>query len=112
MELADKLMNSNPGGATAFQPVKQQSEQYHKQLLDELANFGDAVMAGVDKENDYQAHYKKLSGSLQTMTAEEGAAGFQSLENILKDEYEQVLATQTGLPASLLDILTRQAGSL
>lgn len=114
MELADKLLATDAasGQTNNFQSIKKQSEQHRKELLDELANFGDAVMANVDKESAYQAMYKNLSGKIELMTAEESVRSFQSSENILKDEYEQLVATATILPASLQEIVTRQAGEL
>lgn len=98
--------------AAKFASAKQQSETYTAELMTELSEFGDAVMASVDNQNEYQTMYKNVLPELDAMTSEEAAGTFERLEAALQKMYQTILQTETQLPTSLQDMLTKQAESL
>lgn len=102
----------SPDVKTNLQSAEKQSEKYNQELLSELSNFGDAVMAGADNQNEYQVTYKNALGKIDAMTPQETEQTFHSLEIVLKNIYRTVLETQTNLPASLQEILHIQADDI
>lgn len=103
-EAAEKL-HADPVAA-------QQSDGFIAELMEELANYGDAVMASTDRENEYQQTYTNALGKVESMKAEEQAQTFQELEASLKKMYQTTLESETGLPEPLREILTKQADRL
>ena len=98
--------------AALFLSAKQQSETYTAELMNELSEFGDAVMASVDNQNEYQVRYKNALGKLDSMTSQEAEQTFRSLEQSLQNIYETILQTEKDLPASLQEIINKQAHAL
>lgn len=92
--------------------AKQQSEKYTAELMNELSEFGDAVMASVDHQNDYQVMYKSVLGQLDSMPPTETEQTFRLLEETLKSVYQTVLQTGVELPASLQEIISKQENNL
>lgn len=88
--------------------AKQQSEKYTKDLMIELSKFGDAASSSVDNQNEYQVMYKSVLGKIDGMTPQETDKTFQSLESALKKFYQNILETQTDLPASAHEMLVNQ----
>lgn len=101
-----------PAVKTSFKSAKQQSKKYTEELLSELSNFGDAVMASVDHQNEYQVMYKNVLGKIDAMAPQEAEHTFQSLEIALKNIYESILETKADLPAALQEMLSKQAKSI
>jgi hypothetical protein len=80
--------------------------------MGELSNYGDGVMANVDRENDYQRIYKNALGMIEAMTPQERAETFTSLEDSLKKTYKDTITANTELPASINEILNSQLSRL
>jgi len=110
MELVEKYSGRtfSPDTKTRLALAGQQSEKYSKELMIELSKFGDGVMSSVDNQNDYQVIYKNALGKIDTMTTQDAQQIFQSLETALKNIYQAILKTQTDLPVSLREILSKQ----
>lgn len=110
MEIVEKYSRKtfSPDAKTRMALAGQQSEKYTKELMIELSKFGDGVMSSVDNQNEYQVIYKNVLGKINTMTIQEAQQTFQSLETALKNIYQAILKTQTDLPVSLREILSKQ----
>lgn len=111
IEMVEKCTDKafTPAAKTSFKSAKQQSKKYTAELMSELSNFGDAVMASVDHQNEYQVMYKNALGKIDTMTPQEAEHTFQSLELALKNIYESILETKADLPIVLQEMLSKQA---
>ncbi len=90
----------------------QQSDQFIAQLMNELSNYGDAVPATADRENEYQLLWKKTLVNMDEMNPQVYAKTFQTLEDSLKKLYQNIAEAKTELPASLVEILNSQSGKL
>ena len=106
---SNQLLENSAGRNAAAGP---QSDAFISELMEELSNYGDAVMASVDRENEYQGIWTQALGTLDTMTPVEGAKTFQAMEDRLKQQYQHTLETEMSLPDSLQAILKRQASQL
>ena len=103
----------NPENLTSdLTAAGQQSDKFIAELMSELSNFGDAVQAEVDRENDYQLTWKNTLGAIDTMNEQEKSRTFEQMEQNLKKFYQTMLDTSTELPVSLQDILQRQMKEL
>lgn len=114
IELVQKCEGKSlvPDVAGKLASARQQSETYTAALLSELSEFGDAVMASVDNQNEYQVMYKNALGQLDAMTPREAEQTFLSLEEALKNIYRAMLQTGSELPASLQELVSKQAKEL
>jgi len=92
--------------------VMQQSDRFIAELMEELSNYGDAVMANTDRENEYQQTWKDTLGKMESMTPEKQAQTFQALEASLKHMYQTTLENGTDLPVPVREMLTKQAEGL
>ncbi len=101
-----------PNVAARLASAKQQSEQYTAELMNELSLFGDAVMASVDHQNEYQRMYKNVLGNIDALTPQEAEQTFQSLEAALQHIYQTIVETETELPDSLAELLRTQTKGL
>jgi hypothetical protein len=90
----------------------QQSDGFIAELMEELSNYGDAVMASTDRENEYQQTWNNTLGKAEGMAPEQQAQTFQALEASLKNLYQTTLENETELPVPLREMLTKQAGRL
>jgi hypothetical protein len=90
----------------------QQSDGFIAELMEELSNYGDAVMASTDRENEYQQTWNNTLGKAEGMAPEQQAQTFQTLEASLKNMYQTTLENETELPVPLREMLTKQAGRL
>lgn len=109
IEMVEKCIGKamTPDVKVRFTSAKHQSEKFTKELMTELANFGDAVMSSVDNQNEYQAGYKRVLGKIDAMSPQQTDQAFQKLEASLKNIYETFLKTPA-LPTSLQEILSSQ----
>ena len=89
-----------------------QSDQFIAELMNELSNYGDGVQSVADRDNEYQALYKKALGDMDTMQDQERTETFKAMENSLKNMYGSILETNTDLPDPLHEIITTQLGKL
>lgn len=114
IEIGQKFEAKSPSLATAgaIALAKQQSDRFTAELMNELSGFGDAVMATVDNQNEYQQLYKSVLGKLDSMTPYEAEQTFKSLEVALKHVYITLLEAGKELPASLQEIINQQASAL
>lgn len=87
-----------------------QSDAAIAALLAELAQFGDAVGASVDRDNPYQELYKQLLDDLKAPAA--AANAFRQLEDSLKITYKQLMDAQTDLPPTLQQLIQKQYEAL
>jgi hypothetical protein len=92
--------------------ASQQSDQFITGLMNELSNFGDAVLSDVDRENEYERIWKNALKNIDATDSHENAQTFQALEDSLKKIYNEILETKDGLPPSLQEIINKQAGKL
>lgn len=113
-EAVDKLTTKSPGEelTAKLSTSAQQSDQFIAELMNELSNYGDSVKDNVDRENEYQIRWKETSGNIDGMNPEEYRQVFEKLEDSLHKFYAGIQETGTELPASLQEILTRQAEEL
>lgn len=113
-EAVDKLTTKSPGEelTAKLSTSAQQSDQFIAELMNELSNYGDSVKDNVDRENEYQIRWKETLGNIDGMNPEEYRQVFEKLEDSLHKFYTGIQETGTELPASLQEILTRQAEEL
>ncbi len=113
-EAVDKLTAGQVAGnfAEKLSSSKQQSDEFISELMSELSNFGDGVSAGVDRDNEYQQSWKNVSVNVNETNAVDAEATFQDMENTLKKYYSDIIESQSGLPVSLQEILTKQAAKI
>lgn len=113
-EAVDKFKNKQVAEdmGNKLSAAMQQSDQFIAQLMNELSNYGDAVAATADRENEYQLLWKKTLVNMDEMNPQEYGQAFQTLEDSLKKLYQSIAEAKTELPASLAEILNSQAGKL
>ena len=92
--------------------AKMQSELFVSQLMSELSNFGDSIMASVDSEDEYQLACKNVFGEINEMEPPQIEAKFLALETVLKNTYAGILTTKINLPESVQVVLVKQEGAL
>jgi hypothetical protein len=98
--------------AAEVRVAAQDNDEAIAEWMGELSNYGDAVMASVDQENEYQKIYKNALGMIDAMTLQEREETFRLLEDSLKRTYQHTIAANTELPASTNEILNRQLNKL
>jgi hypothetical protein len=90
----------------------QLSDEFIKQLMNELSNYGDAVMESVDRDNEYQQEWKNNLEKIDALSAEEKDKRFRSLEGSLKNVYQDIINEHPELPSSLLQTIQNQSDQL
>lgn len=113
-EAVDKLTTKTPGKelSAKLSASAQQSDQFIAELMSELSNYGDSIKDGVDRENEYQLRWKDTISNIDGMNPDESNQAFEKLEDSLRQFYTGINETGTELPASLQEMLTRQAEEL
>ncbi|MBE7174298.1 MAG: hypothetical protein INR73_27240 [Williamsia sp.] len=90
----------------------QQSDQFIAALLNELTSFGDAVPSETERENDYQATYRKILPEIDAMNPVQQEQAFRELEDKLKAAYQHVLDTKESLPETIRKLISDQKEKL
>jgi hypothetical protein len=113
-DAVEKLTAKKPPNAEVakLRSAAQQSDEFIAELMNELSNYGDAVMANVDRENEYQEIWKRSLGTIDSISPMEGEQTFQAMESALKKMYEHTLEANSDLPVSVAEILNRQLSKL
>lgn len=106
-EAADRLNAEQLTDAAA-----QQSDEFIAEWMTELSNYGDAVMATADRENEYQEIWKSTLGTIDAISPQKAAQTFHAMESALKNIYQQIMEANSDLPVSVLEILKRQLSKL
>jgi seryl-tRNA synthetase len=111
-EAAERLQSGTQTLNDRLNAAKSSADKAVAQLMNELSNFGDAVKAGVNKENEFFDNWNKIAPNTATLPDEEKDAVFTRMENDLYAIYLRVLKDEKNLPASIIEILQTQAGEL
>lgn len=113
LEAAERLKDKfAEGDVPLLTTAHQQSEKFTGELMNELSNYGDAVLSSVDSENAYQQQWTSALANLDTTDKQQAASLFQSLEKTLAGVYAQYLHAKNDLPDTLQQLLTQQAEKL
>jgi hypothetical protein len=107
-----KATGTNGDAATKMAAAGPQSDGFITELMEELSNYGDAVLANVDRDNAYQSLWNEALGKLEGMTPEAAVQTFEAMENSLEVQYQHTLETESEVPEPVREILTRQASQL
>lgn len=107
-----KVKNLADAEVVKLTHAAEQSDEFIADLMNELSNYGDAVMANVDRENEYQQIWKSSLEKIDTIPPPEGEQLFNTMENTLKKMYQHILDTNADLPDSVVKILNRQLSKL
>lgn len=98
--------------AAKLTSAAEQSDEFIAELMNELSNYGDAVMANVNHENQYQELWKNSLETIDTLSTQQSVQTFQSMENCLKKMYQDTLEANSDLPVSMSEILNMQLSKL
>ena len=90
----------------------QLSDEFIKQLMNELSNYGDAVMESVDRDNEYQQGWKNGLEKIDALSSQEKTKTFQALESRLQEFYQHIINEHPELPVSLLQTIQNQSNQL
>jgi DNA-binding FrmR family transcriptional regulator len=110
-EACEKILKKNPGPeiTKTLNTCATQSDGFINELMSELNQFGDAVMGEVDRDNAYQNRWREVLKKEDPMNAQELFKTFQTMEESLAQLYGQFAAEGAELPASLQELLQKQA---
>ena len=108
-DICEKLAEKEDGGLSKkLQDTLQQSDQFIKQLMNELSNYGDAVSSEIDRDTEYQAQWKKELEKMNNSEPRSLEKTFDDLEKSLQKAYKEMLENKDNLPESLKNILEKQ----
>ena len=88
--------------------AEKQSGEFIKELLSELSNYGDGVMAGVERDNDYHKIWKEALINIDSASIEDNKKVFLALEESLENIYRDILEGQGDQPPAVAEIINRQ----
>jgi hypothetical protein len=88
--------------------AEKQSREFIKELLGELSNYGDGVMAAVERDDEYHKIWKEALLNIDSAPIEDRKKIFFDLEESLKKVYRDILEAQTDLPPAVTEIVNRQ----
>lgn len=110
-EACEKIIKKNPGPeiTKTLNTCASQSDGFINELMTELNQFGDGVMGEVDRDNAYQNLWREAFKNSDTMDAQELFKTFQAMEDSLAQQYGQFAVEGAELPASLQELLQKQA---
>lgn len=113
-EVSEKMLKNNASHdlQDKLNAVAAQSDRFIKAFLNELSQFGDAVPSEVNREDEYNATWNKVTGNIDSMDASLLTATFQQLENSLSNIYAQIVAEYNDLPVTLNDLIIAQLKEL
>jgi len=80
-----------------------------KELMDELQQYGDAVMGDTDRDNNYQNTWREILKVLDTADSGELQQRFAEMEIALATTYRTVLDNEAEWPDTLQKKLEHQA---
>jgi len=94
------------------QVIVKQSERFINELVEELSNYGDAVQATAERDNQYQNSWKQVLRTVAGMPPDESEKIFYSLEQSLKSIYNELLDEENQLPPSIYKLISRQSNGI
>src|SRR4051794_5817761 len=83
--------------------AEKQSREFIKELLGELSNYGDGVMAAVERDDEYHKIWKDALLNIDFAPIEDRKKIFFDLEESLKKVYRDILEAQTDLPPAVTE---------
>lgn len=89
-----------------------QSDQFIKELLAELSEFGDAVSAEVDRTNKFYSIWNNTLSNIDSTSQEELSKTYEEMEQALKETYQDFLHLESAETGTLVEILRKQTSAL
>jgi len=113
-EVLDKIKEKEIGGdwPGKISALHAQSDQFIKELMAELSNFGDAVQSNVDRTDEYHTASQNMLNQIDSINPSDLSSEWDQLEKILRKIYRDILEIGSELPESLAAIVAAQAGRL
>lgn len=113
-ETCEKILEKKPDAAIAekLTSISEQSMQFIRALMEELTQFGDAVMAEVSRDNQYHMLWKQTMENIEHKNPAELSQNFMQMEEALKNIYNEFVDSSADMPTSLHELLIKQAESL
>jgi len=108
--ISAKLKDEN--GAENMRKKCAETEGFIIELMDELQQYGDAVMADTDRENNYQNTWRDTLKVLDTAGSNELQKRFAEMEIALASTYKTILESKTEWTDTLQKKLQRQVRNI
>jgi hypothetical protein len=114
IEFSNKMLNKEirEDLKTTFNKIAQQSTVFIETLMNELSNFGDAVKADANRNNEYNKIYTNVLVDFDGVDIAKLQNNFDKMEEVLKNNYVDMIEANKELSASMLQILNAQLKSL
>ena len=114
IEFSNKMLGKevDEDSKTIFHKIAQQSTVFIEALMNELSNFGDAVKADANRNNEYNKIYTNVLVDFDTADITKLKDSFDKMEEVLKNNYVDMIEANKELSASILQILNVQLKSL
>lgn len=96
---------------TTLHKITQQSSLFIEALMNELSNFGDAVKADANRNNEYNSIYTNLLVDFDAADITKLQYSFDKMEEVLKNNYVDIIDANKELSASMGQILNAQLKS-
>jgi hypothetical protein len=114
IEFSNKMLGKevDQDSKTTFHKIAQQSTVFIEALMNELSNFGDAVKADANRNNEYNKIYTNVLVDFDTADITKLKDSFDKMEEVLKNNYVDMIEANKELSASILQILNAQLKSL
>jgi len=95
-------------GAEKIRKKAAETDGFINELMDELQQYGDAVMAEADRENNYQNKWREMLKVLDTADSTQLQQHFAEMETTLAATYQTILEGKAEWPEALQKKLERQ----
>jgi hypothetical protein len=96
---------------TTFHKIIQQSSLFIEALMNELSNFGDAVKADANRNNEYNNIYTNVLVDFDAADITKLQYSFDKMEELLKNNYVDIIDANKELSTSMGQILNAQLKS-
>jgi len=99
-------------GAEKIRQKSAETDSFINELMDELENYGDAVMSETDRDNNYQNTWRETLKLIDTADSVELQQRFAEMEITLATTYRTILDSKAEWPETLQKMLVRQVRNI